>query len=79
VDFYQKYPGATRQIRTLDFHSLPFRTIPQVSGRHSLERGVDVKGHRQTYFFNRPFYNPDRLYTPPAASSCIYLPPHRRQ
>jgi hypothetical protein len=34
-----------------------------------------VKGHCQTYFFNRLFYSPDCLYTPPAASSFIYLAP----
>src|SRR5277367_3472990 len=46
LEFYRKHPGAARQIRTLDFHAIPFRSIPPVmSGRHSLERGVDVRGH----------------------------------
>src|SRR5271168_4920422 len=46
LEFYRKHPGAARQIRTLDFHTIPFRSIPPVvSGRHSLERGVDVRGH----------------------------------
>src|SRR5271155_2238712 len=44
MEFYQKHPGAARQIRALDFRAIPFRSIsPKVLSRHSLERGVDVR------------------------------------
>jgi transposase InsO family protein len=42
AEFYRKYPKAVRQIRTITpSHSLP-HVVP---GRHSLEGGVDVRGH----------------------------------
>src|SRR5271156_6424789 len=45
MEFYQKHPGAARQIRALDFRAIPFCSIsPKVPSRHSLERGVDVRG-----------------------------------
>ena len=43
----RKHPGAPCHIRTIDFNSIPFcSTLPfAVSGCHSLEWGVDVRGH----------------------------------
>ena len=52
-EFYRKNPGAPRQIRTLAFDSIPFRGLtPDVSRRHDLEGGVDVRG--TTIFPQRP-------------------------
>jgi hypothetical protein len=42
TEFYRKHPGAARQIRATDFEAIPFRVVPS---RHSLEGGVDVRGH----------------------------------
>src|ERR1700678_4050326 len=47
ADFYRKHPGAARQIQAIDFTSIPFRRVP---GRHSLEEGVDVRGHSFSRF-----------------------------
>ena len=44
ADFYQKHPGAARQIRSIEFQSIPFRPI-EVPRRHFLKGGVDVRGH----------------------------------
>jgi len=53
AEFYRKHPGAARQIRSIDFHTIPFRSVPslRVPSRHSLKGGVDVRGHS----FSRPF------------------------
>ena len=47
ADFHRKHPRAPCHIRTIDFNSIPFHsTLPfAVSGHHSLEGGVDVRGH----------------------------------
>jgi len=47
AEFHRQHPGAPRHIRTIDFKSIPFRSSlpPVVPGRHSLEGGVDVRGH----------------------------------
>jgi hypothetical protein len=73
-DFHRKHPGAARHIRSADFHTIPFRAvpIPTVPRRHSLEGGVDVRGH--------PVSLPDPA--PPIIQTCLmpprYIPPHRR-
>jgi hypothetical protein len=66
TDFHRRHPGAARHIRTVDFNSIPFRSIAplEVSGRHSLEGGVDVRGH--------PIPHPTPF------DSLPYIPPHRR-
>jgi len=47
AEFYQKHPGAARQVRAADFTTIPFRSLSPsiVLRRHSLEGGVDVRGH----------------------------------
>src|SRR5271156_4756653 len=46
TEFYRKHPGAARQIRALDLCTIPFHSIStKVLRRHSLESGVDVRGH----------------------------------
>lgn len=55
-EFYRKNPGAPRHIRTLAFSSIPFRNL-DVSRRHDLEGGVDVRGtpnNRQLRPFSPP-------------------------
>jgi transposase InsO family protein len=64
ADFYRKHPGAARQIRAIEFQSIPFQ--PLVPRRHILEGGVDVRGH--------PISTPDST----SGSSSLYIPPHRR-
>ena len=46
-EFHRKHPGAPRLIRLIDFNAIAFRSIPSsvVPGRHSLEEGMDVRGH----------------------------------
>jgi hypothetical protein len=46
ADFYRRHPGAARQIRASDFHSIPFRSVfDVVPGCHPFKGGVDVRGH----------------------------------
>ena len=47
ADFHQRHPGAARYIRACDFNAIPFcsSSSSAVSGCHSLEGGVDVRGH----------------------------------
>jgi Chromo (CHRromatin Organisation MOdifier) domain len=54
VDFHQRHPGAAHHIRAIHFNSIPFCSLPPpvVPRHHSLEGGVDVRGHPLTD--NRP-------------------------
>jgi transposase InsO family protein len=76
ADFHRTYPGAPRQIRFAEFKAIPFRPIfsPVVSGRHSLERGVDVRGHLQLPHLSLT----SDLARRPDVPNPIYIPPHRR-
>jgi hypothetical protein len=49
AEFYRRHPGAARQVRTVEFSSIPFRPIT-VSRRHFSEGGVDVRGHSLSAF-----------------------------
>jgi hypothetical protein len=50
TDFHQRHSGATCHIRAVVFDSIPFQTPPFVApGCHSLEGGVDVRGHCQGF------------------------------
>src|SRR5271163_1405061 len=74
TEFYWKHPGAARQIRALDFCTIPFRSIsPRVPSRHSLERGVDVRGHSVVSAPSTP-----SAHSIPSLPSLVYIPPHRR-
>ena len=46
AEFHRKHPGAPRNIRTLDFGSIPFRSVPVpiTSSRRDLKGGVAVRG-----------------------------------
>jgi transposase InsO family protein len=67
-EFYRRYPGAARHIRTADFLSLRFQPV-SAPGRHYLEGGVDVRGHP----VSDPL-TPNTAVRPP-----VYVPPHRRR
>jgi hypothetical protein len=46
TNFYQRHPGAACHVRAAVFDSIPFQALPfEVPGHHSLEGGVDVRGH----------------------------------
>ena len=63
TDFHRKHPGAPRQIQFVEFNAIPFRTLPSVVlGHHSLEGGVDVRGHPSE----------------PISTTELYIPPHHR-
>src|ERR1700678_822412 len=66
ADFYRKNPGAAHQIQAIDFTSIPFCRVP---GRHSLEEGVDVRGHSFSRFFV------DSLSTPSVSVTPTYIIP----
>ena len=72
ADSHWKHPRAPRHIRTIDFNSIPFHSTPPfaVSGWHSLEGGVDVRGHP----ILPPTSNPSDL----RFDTLLYIPPHRR-
>ena len=79
ADFHQKHSGAPRRIRFADFNNMAFRSIPQqvVSSRHSLEGGVDVRGHPH---YSISTTKSDNHVSAPAPTSAPthYIPPHRR-
>ena len=62
ADFYRRHPGAARHICMVDFHSIPFHSV---SGRHSLEEGVDVRGHSTSSDVSSNI-----------SLSPLYIPPH---
>ena len=72
ADFYRRHPGAPRHIR---FDAIPFRTsLSAVPRHHSLEGGVDVRGHN--LWPPTPEYS--RIRTPNKLRHCKtpYVPPH---
>ena len=73
ADFHRTNPGAPRQIRSIEFNTIPFRPTSSlvVSGRHSIEGGVDVRGHLSQST------SPVRTIRPSAAIPA-YVPPHKR-
>jgi hypothetical protein len=62
ANFYRKHPGAARHIRSIEFHSIPFKPVI-VPRRHFLEGGVDVRGHS---------------ISTSTSGYPLYIPPHRR-
>ena len=79
ADFHRKHSGAPRRIRFIDFNKMAFRLKPPqvVPGRHSLEGGVDVRGHPPNPV---SIMKPDNHVSAPALTSIPtpYIPPHRR-
>ena len=74
-EFHRRHPRAPWQVRFMDFNNIPFRTLPPVvPGCHSLEGGVDVRGH-----FHHPFSPMEYLCpaTPNLSHLCTtpYIPP----
>jgi hypothetical protein len=60
MDFHRRHPRAAHHVRAAVFNSIPFQTSPYiVPGHHSLEGGVDVRGH--------PTLSP--------ISTLLYIPP----
>ena len=63
TDFHWKHPGAPQQIWSVEFNTIPFQTLPSVvPGCHSLEGGVDVRGHPSE----------------PISMMKLYIPPHHQ-
>ena len=78
-EFHQKHPGAPRLIRLIDFNAIAFRSIPSsvVLGCHSLEGGMDVRGHLQVPMSLTEYV---RLTTPDKLrlADTPYIPPHHQ-
>ena len=57
ADFHQRHPGAAHHIKACDFNAIPFRSssYSAVLGHHSLEGGVDVRGHPIPSWPHGPF------------------------
>ena len=79
-EFHRKHPGAPRHIRLTDFNAIDFQSLPLsiVPGCHSLEEGMDVRGHPRVP--TSPTEYP-RLKIPNTfhLNDTPYIPPHRRQ
>ena len=76
ADFHWKHPRAPRHIRFMDFDTIPFRMISlAVPGHHSLEGGVDVRGHSYRPTSVTEYLRP---MTPDTFHLCnaLYVPPH---
>ena len=76
ANFHWKHSGAPRHIRLVDFNDITFRPnpLPAVLGHHSLEEGVDVRGHSLKLI---PITKSDA--PAPASAPTFYIPPHHRQ
>ena len=59
----------------IDFQSLPLSIVP---GRHSLEEGMDVRGHFRVPTSPTEYLHPKAVNTF-RLSDTPYIPPHRRQ
>ena len=73
TDFHRTNPRALCQIRLTEFNTIPFCPMSSlvVLGHHSLEGGVDVRGH-----LSQPTL-PIKT-TKPDAAIPLYIPPHRQ-
>jgi len=80
TDFHRKHPGAARHIRRVI--STPFLFdlfyLLGVSGRHSLEGGVDVRGHPTSPPTSPPNSDVYHLRHSTSFDSLPYIPPYRR-
>ena len=77
TEFHWTHPGAPWYIRFADFNTIPFRTLSSVVLRcHSLEGGVDVRGHNTGPLLLEHLRDP----SPRILHHCetLYVPPHRR-
>ena len=79
LDFHQRHPGAPQQIQLIEFNAITFHSIASsvVPGHHSLEGGMDVRGHphRPTPLMEYVHPNtPDQLHL----ANTPYVPPHHR-
>ena len=76
MDFHWRHPGAPRHIRFADFDTIPFQTLSSVvPGRHSLEGGVDVRGHSFRPSSQMEYPCPTTLDTFRPCNT-LYVPPH---
>jgi transposase InsO family protein len=78
TEFYRRHPGAARHIRAATFSAIPFRSIhdSMVPRRHSLVRGVDVRG--QSISDRLPIVPrsaTSRLATSRSVVRSLYVPP----
>jgi hypothetical protein len=74
VEFHWKHPGTAHQVKAIDFTAILFRVVP---GHHSLEVGVDVRGHS---FSTPPFHVSESSLTNPLAFiTPTHIIPQRRQ
>ena len=78
LEFHRKHPGAPRLIRLIDFNAIAFQSIPSsvVPGCHSLEGGMDVRGHLRAPTSLTEYVHPttpDKL----CLADTPYIPPHR--
>ena len=72
ANFHQKHSRAPQQIQLADYNNMTFHLnpLPVVPGHHSLEEGVDVRGHPSKLI---PIMKSDN----PAPA--FYIPPHCRR
>ena len=79
-EFHWKHPGAPRHIQRMEFDTITFRptSLPAVPSRHSLEGGVDVRGHFCSLIPLTEYVYLDILDTL-SLSNSPYIPPHRWQ
>ena len=76
ANFHQKHSRAPWRIWLVDFNDITFHPnpLPVVPGRHSLEEGVDVRGHPLKLIPITKSNDPG-----PASAPAFYIPPHHRQ
>ena len=78
MDFHRRHPGAPQHIRFTDFDTIPFRTLSSVvPGCHSLEGGVDVRGHSFWPSSQTEYFCPMTLDTFRPCNT-LYVPPHHQ-
>ena len=76
ANLHQKHSGAPQHIQLVDFNDIIFHPnpLPVVPGCHSLEEGVDVRGHPSKLLPITKSNNPTPIPAP-----AFYIPPHHRQ
>ena len=80
TEFHWKHPGAPQHIQRMEFDAITFHSTssPAVLSHHSLEGGVDVRGHPHSPIPLMEYIYldiPDRL----CLSNSAYIPPHQWQ
>ena len=80
TDFHWRHPATPHCIRAIVFDSIPFHPSPPsiMLGRHSLEGGVDVRGHPILTCILNSSDSCSNHHSDALFNTLPYIPPHHR-